>query len=42
MHRFPEQRCINDGDENTLEHGLVSWASGWGRIVFGRVGVVAA
>jgi hypothetical protein len=42
LHRFPEQRCINDADENALEHGLVSWASGWGRIVFGRVGVVAA
>ena len=42
LHRFPEQRCINDADENALEQGLVSWASGWGRIVFGRVGVVAA
>jgi hypothetical protein len=42
LHRFPEQRCINDADENALEHGLVSWASGWGQIVFRRVGVVAA
>jgi hypothetical protein len=41
-HRFPEQRCINNADENAREPGLVSWASGWGRIVFGRVGVVAA
>ena len=42
LHRFPEQRCINNVDENALEHGLGSWASGWGHIVFGRVGVVAA
>ena len=42
LHRFPEQRCINNADENALEHGLGSWASGWGHIVFGRVGVVAA
>ena len=42
LHRFPEQRCINNADENALEHGLASWASGWGHIVFGRVGVVAA
>jgi NADP-dependent 3-hydroxy acid dehydrogenase YdfG len=42
LHRFPEQRCINDADENALEHGLASWASGWGQIVFGGVGVVAA
>jgi hypothetical protein len=42
LHRFPEQRCINDTDENAVEHGLVWWASGWGQIVFGRVGVVAA
>jgi hypothetical protein len=42
LHRFPEQRCINDADEKALEHGLVSWASSWGQIVFGRVGVVAA
>jgi hypothetical protein len=42
LHRFPEQRCINDADEKALEHGLTSWASGWGQIVFGRVGVVAA
>ena len=42
LHRFPEQRCINNADENALEHGLASWASGWGQIVFGRVGVVAA
>ena len=42
LHRFPEQRCINDADENAVEHGLVWWASGWGQIVFGRVGVVAA
>jgi hypothetical protein len=42
LHRFPEQRCINDADEKALEHGLVSWASSWGQIVFGRVGAVAA
>ena len=42
LHRFPEQRCINDADENALEHGLVSWTSSWGRIVFGRVGDVVA
>jgi exodeoxyribonuclease V alpha subunit len=42
LHRFPEQRCINDADENALERGLVWWASGWGQIVFGRVGDVAA
>src|ERR1700677_735034 len=42
LHRFPEQRCINDAAENALEHGLASWASGWGQIVFGRVCVVAA
>jgi hypothetical protein len=42
LHRFPEQRCINDADETALERGLVSWASGWGQIVFGPVGVVAA
>ena len=41
LHRFPEQRCINNADENALEHGLASWASGWGQIVFGRVCVVA-
>src|SRR5271166_6664308 len=29
LHRFPEQRCINDADEKALEHGLVSWASSW-------------
>jgi glycosyltransferase involved in cell wall biosynthesis len=23
LHRFPEQRCINDGGENAIEHGLV-------------------
>src|SRR5271165_5440657 len=42
MHRFPEQKCINNADENGLEHGLFSWASGLGRIVGRRVGVVAA
>ena len=42
LHRLPEQRCINDAGENAVEHGLISWASGWGQIVFGRVGVVAA
>ena len=42
LHRFSEQRCINDTDENAVEHGLVWWASGWGQIVVGRVGVVAA
>ena len=42
LHRFPEQRCINNAGENALEHGLASWASGWGHIVFGHVGVVAA
>ena len=42
LHRFPEQRCINDADEKALEHGLLSWASSWGQIVFGRVGGVAA
>jgi hypothetical protein len=42
LHRFPEQRCINDADENAVEPGLVWRASGWGQIVFGRVGVVAA
>ena len=42
LHRFPEQRCITNADENALEQGLVSWASGWGQIVFWRVGVVAA
>ena len=31
LHRFPEQRCINNADENALEQGLASWASGWGR-----------
>ena len=41
LHRFPEQRCINDADEKALEHGLISWASSWGQMVFGRVGVVA-
>src|SRR5277367_3250510 len=25
LHRFPEQRCVNDADEKALEHGLVSW-----------------
>jgi hypothetical protein len=24
LHRFPEQECINDAEENVLEHGLVS------------------
>ena len=46
----PEQDCIafrskdavNNAEENALEHGLALWASGWGHIVFGRVGVVAA
>ena len=42
LHRLPEQRCINDADENAVEYGLVWWASGWGQIIFGRVGVVAA
>ena len=42
LHRFPEQNCINNADENGLEHGLFSWASGLGRIVGRRVGVVAA
>ena len=42
LHHFPEQRCINNAGENALEHGLASWASGWGHIVFGHVGVVAA
>ena len=42
LHRLPEQRCINDAGENAVEHRLISWASGWGQIVFGRVGVVAA
>src|SRR5271165_977289 len=42
LHRFPEQKCINNADENGLEHGLFSWASGLGRIVGRRVGVVAA
>ena len=42
LHRFPEQRCINDADENALEHGLSLWASVWGQIVFGRIGVIAA
>ena len=41
LHRFPEQRCINDADENALEHGLVWCASGWGRIVLGLVDVLA-
>jgi hypothetical protein len=36
LHRFPEQRCINDVDENALEDGLVSWVSGWVQIVFGE------
>jgi hypothetical protein len=35
LHRFPEQKCINDADEDALAHRLVSWASGWGQIVFG-------
>src|SRR5271157_1607330 len=39
---FPEQRCINDADENALGHGLVSRASSWGRTVLGGVGVVTA
>jgi hypothetical protein len=42
LHRFPEQRCINNADENALEHGLTSWALGWGQMAFGRVGDVAA
>jgi hypothetical protein len=42
LHHLPEQRCINDAGENAVEHGLVWWASGWGQIVLGRVGVVVA
>ena len=39
---FSGANCINNADENGLEHGLFSWASGLGRIVGRRVGVVAA
>ena len=42
LHRFPEQKCINNADENGLEHGLFFWASGLGRMVGRRVGGVAA
>jgi phosphatidylserine/phosphatidylglycerophosphate/cardiolipin synthase-like enzyme len=44
----PEQKCIVSRSKNasimptSLEHGLFSWASGLGRIVGRRVGVVAA
>ena len=42
LHRFPEQKCIYDADENVFERGFVLWASGLGGLVLGRVGVVAA
>jgi hypothetical protein len=42
LHRFPEQKCINDADENGLEHGRFSWSSGLVWIVLGLIGVVAA